>query len=233
MDNLSTEALYSIVYQLFPQWEEGAYAEPSNEIFYRIIDPEYSLPASDVDIVPTVTVNGSTMTAITRTAYLRREIPIQDGFTPRDFIEMGYRLGCNHMHLMHELVRTPNRGGITADLISAVLLIVYRQTVDGENTENGIQTIPISDQLENRSRHVRFPPQLMPTESVPEDGICPICLETPPSSPTPSQEEEEQHAWSTAIGCNLHSFHTECIQRWMGGSCPQCRAPLVRRDGEQ
>ena len=240
--NVTTENLYQVIDIMFPPRENE---EPTNETFYRIIDDftdgnnnqvEEGVEAEGggeepqpmVTITPTVTITeGNLMTAITPTAYLRRRIPIGDGFMPRDFIEMGYRLGCDHMELIHELIRTPSRGGITIDLISAVLLVVYRRVVvtdDDGGVSEDIPTVLISEQAASRNIVRRIAPQLTTVESVPRDEICAICLETPPSSPV--AEEDHHQPWSIAAGCSLHRFHTECIERWMGGTCPTCRAQL-------
>ena len=51
-----------------------------------------------------------------------------------------------------------------------------------------------------------------------DDQCCSICLET--NAETPGQ------GWSTAEGCDIHRFHTNCIRQWTSATCPMCRAPL-------
>lgn len=46
---------------------------------------------------------------------------------------------------------------------------------------------------------------------VEKDTICSICLETC-----------EKNKRACKLKCN-HVFHRECIKKWDGGSCPNCR----------
>jgi hypothetical protein len=88
----------------------------------------------------------------------------------------------------------------------------------------------IEPELRAQAELVQMIDDMLPVSQGPQEGLqlneaaptddqcCSICLET--NAETPGQ------GWSTAEGCDIHRFHTNCIRQWTSATCPMCRAPL-------
>ena len=152
---------------------------------------------------PEISVENNTLIAISPTVNFSRRIP-GEGFQLDEFLSIAEQLHVAPDWLLNSLSNHPD-GGIT------LLLFLQLQFMHGS------RSIVLIVQAESRQQNIT--PQLNVLDDPPDDShTCVICLET--SAETPNQ------GWATAEGCDTHSFHTECIWRWRGGTCPICRAQL-------
>jgi hypothetical protein len=204
----------------------------NSEAFYNIIDNERSI--NDMELI-SVTVEGSIMTAQSRTAYMRRLIPM-DGFEMVELTQITEMLNVDRYELASRLVTTTNQGGITFDLIGELMhLYNFVVLIQGSPIDNNIRRfefVPVPapatavalpvvvSAAAPPPRPTVVHPRLIPVAAHDNDDdndeICAICIET--------KGQHEQ--WVTAAGCNAHRFHASCISQWTRGTCPTCRANL-------
>jgi hypothetical protein len=197
----------------------------STEAFYTIINNNEN---DDTTASLSVTVNVSMMMTVqSSTAYMRRFIPI-DGFEMVELTQIADMLGVDRFELASRLVASRNQGGITLDLIRELgNLYNFNLWIQQEGGIFTYEFVPVQVVMLPPPAPVIiqapvFNPQLITVVAViPTDEACSICLQT--------NNNNNDGGWSTAAGCSLHRFHSDCIRQWTRGTCPMCRAPLLRR----
>ena len=182
-------------------------AKSRGETYYRIIDEDFD-PVRDTNTLTVKTEGGTKLVIISRTAYYARPIP-QRGLSLHTFLHMTRLVGVRIRPLMLGLLRLKMEGGMSISLVRDLAGFEGQEFVN--TVEAAINAI---------YSNIPHNPMVRTIRNVPDTEQCVICLQTKAESPT--------HHWSAATGCNRHIFHTACIQDWHGGSCPMCRAMLLR-----
>ena len=181
-------------------------------IRYIIVDDEYRI--GDHDEL-NVTIADRIMVAISRTRYLRCEIP-EGGFRNWELTFIMFQLGVSEAQLLRQLNR-PEFMGVAGPAAASREYAMNNRSQFLANFFDGLRNVPLVLPPELIQRNV---PHLLTADSVAGDETCAICLDEKGDNPS--------QPWATSAGCALHRFHLKCIERWSGGTCPTCRAPSAR-----
>ena len=182
-------------------------------IVYNIVDNEFR--AGD-DNEPNVTIVGRMAIAVTRTIYIRCEIPV-GGMGFMELMGMSTRLGIRAAVLAEQLNR-PEYGGVAGPIVADMAQL---NRMDVNRVADGLIINNLVNQMVRRTPvETRHQPRIVDVDSVAEDEVCAICLQ--------EKKDDPSLPWAIAAGCTRHKYHRECLEPWRGNHCMTCRAPLER-----
>ena len=159
----------------------------------------------------TITVARQEVVITSPTMYYSRGIP-DAGFDFLDIFSMSTRLNVRGSWLAAQLNRE-EYGGIAGAYVAELANGANQNYNTHDNMTNRIARM-----LHNMNNTMTPELNVVMATTVPDDQVCVLCLDTAAESP--------QKNWATCAGCDLHSFHFECISRWRGSRCMVCRAWL-------
>jgi len=196
------------------------------EVFYRINENHID-PVDRWRLRVEVNTHTREITIISGETYCFRGTAPVGGYDILEFARIARALRCRPGRLAQLLCSGRSREIVGPSIeLFMIWMQMYQFTVN--QVVRMVHTI--EPELRAQAELVQMIDGMLPVSQGPQEGLqlneaaptddqcCSICLET--NAETPGQ------GWSTAEGCDIHRFHTNCIRQWTSATCPMCRAPL-------